>query len=136
MAYFEGLVVTEDGEPVEVAYVGAEAFYVINDQGFRRHIEAAPIDRVVLAQFLTQLHEHPDEASRALLQMMGQDDLFAKAAVDATIRNINVDQVLAQSLPPQARQWLGMLGFRVVIDYHGDIVRVDLPSAPESDEDE
>jgi hypothetical protein len=39
--------------------------------------------------------------------------------------------VLQQQLPPDARQWLGMLGFRILIDIHGDVVRVDMPSAPE-----
>lgn len=136
MAFFEGLVETEDGAPVAVATIGGESFYVIDDQGFRRHVEAATVDRVVLGQFLVQLQEHPDEASAAMLRLMGQDDLFAKAAVDATLRNINLDQVLTQSLPPEARQWLGMLGFRVVIDLHGEIVRVDMPAAPADWDDE
>ena len=39
MAFFEGLVVTEDGEAVEVANVGGETFYIVNDQGFRRHVD-------------------------------------------------------------------------------------------------
>lgn len=131
MAFFEGLVETEDGVLAEVAYVGGESFYVIDDQGFRRHVDARPIDRVVLGQFLGQLQEHPDEASAAMLRLMGQDDLFTKAMVDSTLRNIDLDQVASQALPQEARQWLGMLGFRIVIDLHGEIVRVDMPSAPE-----
>lgn len=131
MAFFEGLVETEDGVPAAVVNVGGESFYVIDDQGFRRHVDAQPIDRAVLAQFLGQLQEHPDEASSAMLRMMGQDDLFTKAMVDSTLRNIDLDQIAGQALPPDARQWLGMLGFRIVIDLHGEIVRVDMPSAPE-----
>ena len=130
MAFFENLVVTEDGQPVEVAYVGATAYYVINDQGFRRHVEARPVDRVVLAEFLDQLHGHENEAARLMLAQLGQEDLFTKAMVDSTLRNINVDQILDQSLPPQARQWLNMLGFRIVLDVHGDVVRIDTPTAP------
>lgn len=136
MAYFEGLIETEDGAPVEVTFVGAEPFYVIDDQGFRRHIDAGEVDRIVLGQFLEQLREHSDEASRAMLQLMGQDDLFAKAAVDATIRNADVEQVRRTGLPPEARQWLGMLGFRVVINYHGEVVRINMPTAPETDDEE
>jgi hypothetical protein len=135
MAFFAGLVETEDGLPVSVAYVGGVSHYVVDDGGFKRHIEAAAIDRVVLEQFLEQLQANRDEASKAMLQMMGQDDLFAKAAVDATIRNISLDQVLTQQLPAEARQWLAMLGFRVVIDLHGEVVRVDLPAAPEGGPD-
>jgi hypothetical protein len=29
-----------------------------------------------------------------------------------------------------------MTGFKIVIDYHGDVVRLDQPSAPESGEGE
>ncbi len=131
MAFFEGLVTTEDGAPVEVTNVGATAYYVVDDQGFRRHIEARAVDRTVLEQFMSQLQEHREEAVMAMLTQLGQDDLFTKAALDSTVRNLNLEQILDQGLPQQARQWLGMLGFRVVIDLHGDVVRVDMPSAPE-----
>lgn len=135
MPFFEDLVVTEDGAPVAVSYVGATPYYVVDDQGFRRHVEARPIDRAVLEQFLEQLMAHRDEASEAMLRLMGQDDLFAKAAVDATLDNINVEKLLDQALPAEARQWLGMLGFRVVINLHGDLVRVEMPAAPAEDEE-
>jgi hypothetical protein len=130
MAFFENLVVTEDGRAVEVTYVGATPYYVIDDQGFRRHVEARPVDRTVLAEFLAQLHAHQDEASRLMLAQLGQEDLFTKAMVDSTLRNINVEQVLDQGLPPQARQWLAMLGFRIVLDVHGSVVRIDTPTTP------
>jgi hypothetical protein len=120
---------------VAVATVGGEDFYVIDDQGFKRHVEAAAIDKVVLAQFLGQMQEHSDEASQAMMRLMGSEDLFTKAAVDSTIRNVNVEQVMGQRLPPEARQWLGMLGFRIIVDYRGEIVRVDMPAAPEPDDE-
>ena len=131
MAFFDGLIETEDGAPVTVAYVGGVAHYVIDDQGFKRHVEAAAIDRVVLSQFMAQLQENRDEASTLMMRMMGQEDLFTKAMVDSTIRNIDLDQVLGERLPPEARQWLAMLGFRIVVDIHGEVVRVDMPAAPE-----
>jgi hypothetical protein len=93
-------------------------------------VEARPIDRAVLLQFAEQLAAHRDEASQAMLRMIGQDDLFAKAAVDSALQNINVEQVLDQTLPSETRQWLGMLGLRVVINLHGELVRVEMPAAP------
>lgn len=135
MAFFEGLVETEDGVPVQVATVGDTDYYVIDDAGFKRHVEASTVDRVVLAQFLEQMQEHRDEASQAMMKLMGSEDLFTKAAVDSTLKNVSVDQMLGQRLPAEARQWLAMLGLRVVIDYHGDVVRVDLPAAPESEDE-
>ena len=136
MAFFEGLVETEDGAPVSVAHIGTESYYVIDDQGFLRHIDAGEVDRPVMAQFLAQLQEHRDEAGQAMLKMMGQDDLFTKAMVDSTLDNITLDQVIGHSLPPEARQWLGMLGFRIVINLHGEVVRVDMPAAAEGWDEE
>jgi len=136
MAFFEGLVETEDGAKVETALIGGEDFYVIDDQGFRRHVEAAAIDRVVLSQFLEQMQEHRSEASQVMMKLMGSEDLFTKAAVDSTLKNINVDQVLGSTLPADARQWLGMLGFKIVTDYHGDVIRVDMPAAPDMEDEE
>ncbi len=131
MAFFDGLVETEDGAKVEITTIGGEDFYVIDDEGFRRHVEAAAVDRVVLGQFLEQMQEHRDEASQVMMRLMGSEDLFTKAAVDSTLKNVDVDQLLSQTLPLDARQWLGMLGFRIVIDYHGEVMRVDMPAAPE-----
>ena len=48
-AVFEGLVFDEAGRPLEVTTVGGEAQYVIDDQGFRRHIDTAVIDRQVIS---------------------------------------------------------------------------------------
>jgi hypothetical protein len=136
MAYFEGLVQTEDGAAVDVATVGGESFYVIDDDGFRRHIAAQDVDRQVLGFFIETLRAHHDEASTAMLHMLGQEDVFTKGMVDSTLRTIQVDQVLAQRLPEEGRQMLGMMGFRVVIDLHGDVVRVDMPTAPDEDDAE
>ena len=66
-----------------------------------------------------------------MVRMLGQDDLFTKAAVDSALRNINLDQMIDHGLPAEARQWLGMMGFQVVIDLHGELVRVELPAVPD-----
>ena len=136
MSFFEGLVVTEEGAPVSVAYIGSTPYYVIDDAGFRRHVEAHPIDRAVLAQFAEQLTQHRDEASQAMVRMMGQDDLFTKAMVDSALHNIDLDQMVDHGLPSEAREWLGMMGFRVVIDLHGELVRVELPGIADDSEDD
>jgi hypothetical protein len=134
MAFFEGLVVGEDGAPVSVVRLGDATFYVVDDLGFRRHVDSRDVDRVVLQQFAAQLGAHHEEASTAMLRMMGQEDLFTKAMVDSTLRSINVEQLLDQQLPPDVRQWLGLMGFRVVIDRHGEITRVDMPEAAAEDD--
>jgi hypothetical protein len=134
MAFFEGLVVGEDGAPVSVVRLGDATFYVVDDYGFRRHVDAREVDRAVLQQFLAQLGAHREEASAAMLRMIGQEDLFTKAMVDSTLRNIDVEQLLDHELPADARQWLGLMGFRVVIDRHGEITGVEMPEAAADDD--
>lgn len=124
-AFFAGLIQDEEGRPVEVVSIGDEAFYVVLDAGFRRHIAARPVDQQVLRSLRGEIETHHDLAVDSALQMLGRDDLFTKAAVDASIKNM--DQVVDQNLPDDVKSWLGMLGFRVIINLHGDVVRVEMP---------
>ena len=50
--------------------------------------------------------------------MMGRRP-FTKVAVESTIDNM--EQAVGQSIPEDARQWLGMLGFKIVIDEQGTV---------------
>jgi hypothetical protein len=132
-ALFAGLVMDENGRPLEVASIGDEAQYVIDDNGFRRHIDAETIDRQVLTQLQSQIEANKDAVEQGLMKMMGSEDIFTKAAIDKSIQNM--DQVLNQGLPEDARQMLGMMGFRVVVNYHGEVLRIDQPGvADDSDE--
>jgi hypothetical protein len=132
-ALFAGLVMDENGRPLAVASIGDEAQYVIDDNGFRRHIDAETIDRQVLTQLQSQIEANKDAVEQGLMKMMGSEDIFTKAAIDKSIQNM--DQVLQQGLPEDARQMLGMMGFRVVVNYHGEVLRIDQPGvADDSDE--
>ena len=132
-ALFAGLVVDENGQPLDVANIGDEAQYVLDDNGFRRHIDAETIDRQVLAQLQSQIEANKDAVEQGLMKMMGSEDIFTKAAIDKSIQNM--DQVLTQGIPDDARQMLGMIGFRVVVNYHGEVLRIEQPSvADDSDE--
>jgi hypothetical protein len=136
-ALFEGLISDPNGAPVAVATVGDQAHYVVEDGGFKFHIDAEGVDRQVLKLLGEQISEHRDIVSDSVMKMMGKDDLFTKAAIDASLNNMdaNFDQVIAQGLPEQARGYMGMLGFRVVLNYHGEVVRVDQPAAPDPGDD-
>lgn len=133
-ALFEGLIYDEYENPVATAYIGSDAQYVVDDDGFRRHIDAEMVDRQILTFFLEQLAENKDMAVEQAMEMMGQDDLLTKAALDASLRNISADQIIEQGVPAQARDMLGMFGFRVTINVHGEVLRMDQPSAPEEGE--
>jgi hypothetical protein len=127
-ALFAGIVCDESENLVQTSVVGGEAYYVVNDDGFMRHISAEDVDRQVLAIFLEQLHENKEMAVEQALRMMGRDDLFTKAAIDASLRNVNADEIIRQGIPQQARDMMAMVGFRVVINIHGEIVRFDQPT--------
>jgi hypothetical protein len=128
---FAGLVYDEYDNLVDSAVVGGEANYIVDDDGFLRHIDAEIVDRQVLGFFLDQLEDNKDLAVEQALRMLGSDDLLTKAAIDASLRNVNMEQIIAQGVPTQARDMLGMLGFRVVIDVHGEVIRMDQPAAPD-----
>ena len=131
-ALFAGLVQDENGNPVDVAMVGGTPNYVVEDDRFRRHVEAEAVDRHVIGLLRDQFMAHREIATKTMLQMLGKDDLFTKAMIDASIHNM--DQVLEQGLPDGARAWLGMLGFRVVINRHGEVVRLDMPEQEMTDD--
>jgi hypothetical protein len=133
-AMFSGLIYDEYDNPLATTFVGGEAQYVLDDNGFHRHIDAESIDRQVLAVFLEQLEQNKDIAVEQAMEMMGQDDLLTKAALDASLRNIDADQIIAQGVPAQARDMLAMFGFRIIVNIHGEIVRMDQPAAPEDGE--
>lgn len=124
-ALFAGLVQDEEGKPVEVVMVGDVPNYVVEDAGFRRHVESETVDRQVIEMLREQFLAHREIATEALLQMLGKEDLFTKAMIDASIKNM--DQVLRRGLPEEARVWLGLLGFRVIINTHGEVVRLEMP---------
>jgi hypothetical protein len=126
-ALFAGLVIDEHDRPLEVAMVGDEAAYIIDDDGFRRHIDAAHIDRQVLTILQEQINANKDVVEQGIMKAVGSDDLFTKAAIDKSIENF--DQVLERGLPQEALQWLGLMGFRIVVDLHGDVIKLDQPGA-------
>lgn len=129
-ALFNGLVYDEQDNLVEVAHIGSDAHYVVDDGGFHRHINAEVVDRQVLQVLLQQLEENKDIAIEQALNFLGKDDLLTKAAVDASMRNVNIDQILKQGIPGQARDMMGMVGFRIIINLHGEVVRIDQPAVP------
>lgn len=134
-ALFQGLVVDSRDRPVDVVQVGGEAFYVVDDDGFRRHVESEHVDRQVLNEFARMIEGHEEVISEGTMRMLGQEDIFTKAMIERSLSHMeeNFDRMLDTGLPEQARLSLGMLGFQVVIDVHGNVLRVEQPAGPEED---
>lgn len=137
-ALFGGLVIDESGTPVDTAQVGGEAFYVVDDDGFYRHIESEKVDRQVLEQMRELIQGHEDLISEGTMKMIGQEDIFTKALIEKSLRDLDeqFDRLIAAGLPEAGRAWLGMLGFQVVVNVHGEVVRVEQPGGPEEPPDE
>ena len=128
---FAGLVVDESGRAAGTAYVGDEPCYVVDDYGFRRHIPAEQVDRVVLAQIADLMKGSEDIISKQAAKMLGQEDVFTTAAIEQQIKNIDkqFDQLMQVGIPEDARAYLGMAGFKIVINVHGEVVRFNQPTA-------
>ncbi len=128
---FAGLVVDENGRSVEAAYVGEEPCYVVDDAGFRRHIPSEKVDRQVLEMMRQQISGHEDLLSEQTAKMLGTEDIFSKAMIENQLKNIDqqFENVLKTGIPEEGRAYIGMVGFRVVINVHGEVVRVDQPTA-------
>jgi len=43
-------------------------------------------------------------------------------------------QLMEIGLPEETRSWLGMMGFKVVINLHGDVIDLDMPGTIDLDE--
>ncbi len=128
---FEGLVFDEDGRTLATTRVGDEAFYIVDDAGFKRHVPAEEIDRVILSQLRGQILDNKQAVAEGAMKMMGAEDLFTKAMIDSSLNNIdeNFRKLMDVGLPESARQWLGMLGFKITVNYHGEVVDTNWPSA-------
>jgi len=127
---FAGLMVDENGRPVETAYVGEDPCYVVDDAGFRHHILSEKVDRQVLEMMRQQISGNEDLLSEQTAKMLGTDDIFSKAMIENQLKNIDqqFENVLKTGIPEDGRAYMGMVGFRVVINVHGDVVRVDQPT--------
>ena len=129
-ALFQGLVYNEAGEPVGVAYIGGEAHYAIPDEGFVRHVEASAVDDAVLTDLQQRIESMKDQVVPAVMEMAGRNDILTKAAIEASIRNLK-DSVRQSPESMQWVSWLRLLGFRIIVNVHGQVVEVIYPEASE-----
>jgi len=136
-AIFAGLVVDERDRPVETAYVGDEPCYVVDDDGFHRHIPSEQVDRQVLESMREMIQGNEGLLSEQTAQMLGQDDIFSKALIENQLKNIDkqFDALLETGIPEDGRAYMGMMGFKIVINVHGEVVDINQPGMIEPDDE-
>ena len=126
---FAGLVFDENGNPAETAYVGDEPCYVVDDAGFRRHIPAEQIDLQVLKAMQEMIQGHENLLSEQAAKMLGQDDIFSRAMIETQLKQMDqqFDRLMETGIPEETRAYIGMTGFRIRIDVHGEVIDIEQP---------
>jgi hypothetical protein len=68
--------------------------------------------------------------------MTGQDDIFSRAIFLEQFKNIDrqFDQLIQEGFPEEARAYMGMTGFKIIINHHGEVVDLEQPTMVEDDE--
>lgn len=134
---FAGLVFDENDRPAATAFVGEEPCYVVDDAGFKRHIPSEMVDRAVLEMMREQISGNEDLLTEQAAKMLGTDDIFSKAMLESQLKNIQqqFEALLQNGIPEEGRAYMGMSGFKVVINMHGEVLRLDQPSATDDDGD-
>ena len=135
-ALFEGLIFDENDNPVDVTQVGEEAFYVVDDAGFHRHISSEEVDLQVLESMQSLIEGNEGLISEQAAKMMGQDDIFSMALIESQLKQIDqqFDSLLDTGIPEEARTYMGMMGFRIKINVHGEVLEVVQPGTIDPDE--
>ena len=137
-ALFEGLVFDTNDQPLSVTLVGDDPSYVLDDGGFLRHIPAEEVDQQVWDTLTSGISGNEDFLSEQTAKLLGQDDIFSKAVIRQQLENSkdNFEQLRATGLPQDMRSYLGMTGFRIVVDFQGDVVEIKQPAiTPPGDEE-
>lgn len=130
-ALFKGVIIDENENPVDVAYVGGEPMYVINDSGFLRHIPSRDVDLAILRELGSQIKGNEDLIADQTSKMIGQEDLFTHAVIESQLKNIEkqYESIIETGIPEETIAYLGMIGLKVVINIHGDLIRIEQPAA-------
>ncbi len=126
---FEGLVYDENDKPVETAYIGDEPCYVVDDAGFRRHIPSEQVDRQVMEMMQEMISGHENLLSEQAAKMLGQDDIFTRAMIETQLKNMDqqLDRIFEIGIPEESRAYMGMTGFRITINIHGEVIDLYQP---------
>jgi hypothetical protein len=134
---FNGLVVDENDKLVGTGMIGSEPCYIVDDSGFKRHIPSEQIDLEVLAKLGEQIKGNEELIADQAAKMSGQDDLFSHAIIENQLKNMDkqFQLILQTGLPDDTKAYLGMMGFKVIIDIHGSIIDIIQPGRAADDND-
>ena len=136
-AVFQGLIFDENDQPLSTTFVGDEACYVIDDADFKRHIPSSQIDNQIIEAIRGQVEDNKDLIAEQTIKMIGDVDIFTHAIIQNQLENLDdqFQHLLINGIPEDGRVYLGMLGFKIIVNFHGELIRIEQPAAPITDED-
>ena len=134
---FAGLVLDEFGNPADTTVIGDEPCYVVVDSGFRRHIPSEQVDRQVLEAMRNMIQGNEDLLAEQAAKMIGQEDPFSKAMLETQLKQIDqqFDLVMQSGIPENGRAFMGMMGFQIKINIHGDVIDINQPGMIDPDQE-
>lgn len=137
-ALFEGLVFDNAERPLDMTWIGDEPHYVLDDDGFLRHIAAESIDRQVWADLTSGISGNEEFLSEQTAKMLGQEDIFSIAVIRQQLENPEgqFEQLRDSGLPQDLRTYLGMVGFKIIVDIHGEVVEIRQPTVASPEDEE
>ena len=126
---FPGLVIDENDNIVGTTYVGNEPCYVVDDNGFLRHIPSEYVDRQVLQKMQDLVEGQESLLSEQAAKLLGQDDIFTRAMIESQFKQMDkqFNKILEVGIPEETVAYMGMSGFRIRIDLHGEVIDIKQP---------
>lgn len=136
-AIFEGMVFDTLGRQLQVAFVGDEPTYVIDDSDFERHVPAGELDRQVWNRMSEGIEGNEDFLSEQTAKLLGQDDIFSIAVIRNQFENRDkqFSELQEKGLPYDLRIYMTMVGFQVVVNHRGEVMEVKQPAVTDGDEE-
>ena len=137
-AIFEGMVYDSLGRQLPVVYVGEEPTYVIDDSGFDRHVSSDDVDRQVWNFLSEGIDGNEDFLTEQIAKMSGQDDIFSLAMIRRQFENRDQQffELQEKGFPYDARMYMIMIGFQVVVNHRGELLEVKQPEVNSGEEEE
>lgn len=137
-AIFEGMVYDSLERQLPVAYVGDEPTYVIDDSGFERHVSADEVDRQVWNFLSEGIEGNEDVLAEQIAKLSGQDDIFSFAMIRKQFENRDQQflELQDKGFPYDARMYMIMIGFKVIVNHRGELVEVKQPAVTSGDDEE
>ena len=112
-------------------------FTLLMTRGFAGIFPTDQVDRQVLEKMKEMVEGNEDLIAGQTAKMLGKDDLFTHAIIQNQLKKLDqqFETLMETGIPEEGRAYMGMMGFRVLIDIHGKVLKVEQPGSISPDEE-